>query len=108
MSLSSFYFLLYFPFLLGFMAVIGLFKKKWKTAGELQLFILLGFSYFFIYSSDWRFCICIFMITVFVYYIGILLEKTHNVKILRGGVLYSLYFLAISNMRTFLLIAFER
>lgn len=107
MSLSSFYFLLYFPLLLGLMAVIGLFKKKWKTAGELQLLILLGFSYFFIYRSDWRFCICIFMITVFVYYIGILLEKTHNVKILRGGGIVLVVFLGYFKYADFFVNSFR-
>lgn len=86
MSLNSFSFFLYFPPLVAVMAVFGLFRKKWKTAGKLQLFILLAFSYFFIYASDWRFCICIFVITALAYSTGILLEKTHNVNILRGGI----------------------
>lgn len=77
MSLNNLNFLLYFAFIYVVMAVVELVFRIWKKNifRKIQIVVLLLFSYFFIYRFDWRFTICIFLYTVFIYLFGQIIER---------------------------------
>jgi D-alanyl-lipoteichoic acid acyltransferase DltB (MBOAT superfamily) len=86
MTLSSFSFMLFLLAVLAVMAVLQLLRKRVSFAGKSQIIILLLFSYFFILKTDYRFCICVGAVALVSYWFGLWIEKTHNPKILTGGV----------------------
>lgn len=80
MSLNSFSFLTRFFFLLIFLILVDkvINIKHEKFGHRIQILSLLAFSYYFIISFDWRFLICIFLITVFTFFIALLIGKTYS------------------------------
>lgn len=86
MSLNSFSFILHFFAVLVSISLFQIFRKKCKTTVTFQLILLLGFSYYFILKTDYRFCFCVAIVTIISYLLGLWLEKSHNPKILMGGV----------------------
>ena len=84
MSLNSFHFILYFFVLFLVLLLIewGKHVRKQDTGflGRIQLLMLVVFSYFFIYKSDWRFCICVFAVTVITYVIALAIQKREQKK----------------------------
>ena len=84
MSLNSFHFILYFFVLFLVLLLIewGKHIRKQDTGflGRIQLLMLVVFSYFFIYKSDWRFCICVFAVTVITYVIALAIQKREQKK----------------------------
>ena len=85
MSLNSFHFIIYFTILLVLLAVLQLFRKRRETLGKIQLLFLLLFSYFFIFKSDLRFCLCIIGVTAISYFFAIRIEKANSKFWLTGG-----------------------
>lgn len=73
MSLNSFYFVIFFAALFVVMTALQLLRKNEKrdvAVGRIQIVLLLLFSYFIIFRESWKFCICVFAFTCFVYYMG--------------------------------------
>lgn len=58
MTLNSFHFVVYFAAFVVVLALLQLVKRKYEVVGKAQLILLLLFSYFFIYKSSWKFCVC--------------------------------------------------
>ena len=85
MNLNSFSFIVFFAAIVAVMAILQIIRKKFTNVGKLQLIFLLLFSYFFILKSDWRFCVCIIIITLLTYFSGMWINSTHSAKILVGG-----------------------
>ena len=82
MTLNSFWFIIYFMLLLIVVFTVQLIGKFIgdKAAKKLQIII-------FLYKSDWRFCVCIFAVSLITYFFGISLGKVKNKKILIGGII---------------------
>lgn len=85
MNLSSFSFVIQFTVIVVVMVILQLIRKESLEVKKIQITFLLLVSYFFIYKSDWRFCICIVSITILTFLFGGLIEKSHNPKILMMG-----------------------
>ncbi len=96
MTLSSFSFILFLTAIVIVMTVLQLLRKRLSIAKELQLIVLLTFSYLYVLKTDYRFCICVSAVTLISYLFGLWLETTHNSKILVGGctvlVMFLVYF----------------
>ncbi len=74
MSLNSFKFIVLFAVFFLVMLAVQLIKKK-ELVRKIQIVLLLLFSYFFVFTSSWKFCICVAVITVITYVLGLLIEK---------------------------------
>ena len=109
MALNSFTFIIYFTLLLILMFICQLFRKNdmlKHTFGQIQIYILLLFSYFFIYKSSWRFCICVLLYTCFVYLVGLRLKQ--NRWLLMAGVVVSVLMLGYFKYTNFFITEFGR
>ncbi|MCR5203571.1 MAG: MBOAT family protein [Lachnospiraceae bacterium] len=107
MSLNSFHFVLYFCAAVVLVALLQLLRNKLRIAGTLQLAGLLLFSYFLIYMSDWRFCLCIAGVTVWTYLFGLQLEKKHKKGLLAIGIVFLVLFLGVFKYAGFFVNSFR-
>ena len=89
MSLNSFIFIIYFAVLLAPLAILQLLRKKKEAVSRIQVCILLLFSYFFIFKSDWRFCLCVIGVTAISYFVALMIDGNKNSKrwLTGGGLL---------------------
>lgn len=109
MALNSFHFIIYFGALFIILLVLQLFRKNDKmneALGKAQLILLLLFSYFFIYKSNWKFCICVLAYTCFVYLIG--LKVKNNKAFLVIGVVASVIMLGYFKYTNFFITEFAK
>lgn len=104
MVLNSFHFVVYFAVFFVIMVLLQLVRKKYEKIGKLQLFLLILFSYFFIYKSSWKFCMCIFVYTCFVYVIGLFVKK--NKAVLTIGIMVSILMLGYFKYTNFFISEF--
>lgn len=107
MALNSFSFILYFTALFMLLCLLQFVRKKEKlssTMGYLQLMLLLLFSYFFIYKSSWKFCICVLAYTCFVYVVGLFANKRK--VILATGIVVSIIMLGYFKYANFFISEF--
>ena len=110
MTLNSFSFLLYFVALTGLLFVLQLLRRNeiiGKTITRLQVWTLLGFSFFFIFKSDWRFCVCIVAVTLLTYLFGRWIERNNKKNVLVGGVVLLVVFLAYFKYTNFFVNTFR-
>lgn len=107
MNLNSFSFIVFFAAIVAVMAILQIIRKKFTNVGKLQLIFLLLFSYFFILKSDWRFCVCIIFITLLTYFSGMWINSTHSAKILVGGGVLLILFLAYFKYTNFFINSFR-
>ena len=85
MTLNSFHFVVYFAAFIVVLALLQLVRRKYEVVGKAQLILLLLFSYFFIYKSSWKFCVCVLAYTCFVYVVGLFAKK--NKVVLSTGII---------------------
>ena len=107
MNLNSFSFIIYFICAIVVMGVLQIVRKKDSNIITLQFLFLLAFSFFFILKSDWRFCICITAVILLTYSLGLILNKTHSFKILMGGSMALVIFLAYFKYTNFFINSFR-
>jgi len=107
MTLNSFSFIIYFSVVVLLMAFFQLLRKKSVIASAAQLLFLVVFSYYFLWKTDWRFCVCVVAVTLLTYFIGILIEKTQNLKILIAGVVILILFLGYFKYTNFFVNSFR-
>lgn len=106
MTLNSFYFVVYFAAFVVVLALLQLIRRKYEVVGKLQLILLLLFSYFFIYKSSWKFCVCVLSYTCFVYMIGLFVKK--NKVVLSLGIIASILMLGYFKYTNFFISEFGR
>lgn len=110
MSLNSFYFIAYFVIILMTLCLLQLFristKEKNTAICRVQLFVVLLFSYFFVYKSSWKFCVCVFLYTIFVYWLG--LKVKNSKKLLVLGILFSVLMLGYFKYTNFFIAQFQK
>lgn len=75
MSFSAFHFPVYLGLLLTVLGGMQAVGKRWKIVPRLQLVLLLAASYGFVAVADWRFCGCLIIVSAFVYFIAILIDR---------------------------------
>lgn len=82
MTLNSFGFIIYLIALLFMMFVLQVIRNRTgkPVLGRVQLAVLLAFSFFFVYKTDWKFCICVLLIAVYTYLLGLRIEQTDAKK----------------------------
>lgn len=108
MSLNSFNFVISGMGLSMVLGLLQLFKKKNDVVGRVQLLFLLLFSYFFIFTSDFKFCICVLIVTMITYICGRLMGKSAgNRKVLIGGCILLIGFLAYFKYTNFFISSFS-
>lgn len=73
MSLNSFNFVFFLCILLVVMSILQLFRRitSFKNVDRVQLIVLLAFSYAFVFFNNWKYCICLLVITIITYLAGI-------------------------------------
>lgn len=109
MSLTDFRFILFF-----FAVYFGMWLLKWileqkKCYVCVNKLVLLASSYVFMALIDYRFCICIFLLSLLAYFIAILCEKYPEKKIIIGvGVFCSIMQLAIFKYLNFFAASFTK
>lgn len=91
MTLNSFHFVVYFAAFAVVLALLQLVRRKYEVVGTAQLILLLLFSYFLIYKSSWKFCVCVLAYTCFVYVVGRFVNK--NKVALSAGIIASILML---------------
>lgn len=106
MTLNSFYFVVYFAAFVVVLALLQLIRRKYEVVGKVQLILLLLFSYFFIYKSSWKFCICVLAYTCFVYVVGLFVKK--NKVVLSLGIIASILMLGYFKYTNFFISEFGR
>lgn len=109
MSLNSFYFVVYFSGLYIILYALQRFRKRGGVdckIGCIQLIILLLFSYFLIYKSSWKFCVCVLAYTCFVYVVGRFVNK--NKVALSAGIIVSILMLGYFKYTNFFISEFGR
>lgn len=75
--------------------ILGLLQKirqKKPFIKNIQLLIIAVCSIFFLFTYSWKFCICVFAITLIVYVVSIRIDSTRSLKWLCGGGHYSNWF----------------
>lgn len=108
MSLNSFNFVISGIGLSIILGVLQLFKKKIDVVGRVQLFFLLLFSYFFIFTSDLKFCLCVLIVTIITYICGRQMEKSAgNRKVMIVGSILLIGFLAYFKYTNFFISSFS-
>lgn len=82
MGLNSLVFIPQFVVLVMVLLMLQLIRsKRWEhRVVRVQETILLFYSYFFIGCADWRFSICVIMVTIFTYCCGLLIERYKKEK----------------------------
>ena len=80
MALNSLQFIIAFSaFFLFYLLLDSILKRSGKSAArKTQTVALLIFSYFFILTFDWRFCICILCITLYTYVLARFIDRSLN------------------------------
>ena len=106
MTLNSFHFVVYFAAFVVVLALLQLVRRKVAAVGKLQLILLLLFSYFFIYKSSWKFCVCVLAYTCFVYVVGLFAKK--NKVVLSTGIIASILMLGYFKYTNFFISEFGR
>lgn len=106
MTLNSFHFVVYFVAFVVVLALLQLVRRKYEVVGKVQLILLLLFSYFFIYKSSWKFCVCVFAYTCFVYVVGLFAKK--NKVVLTIGIIASILMLGYFKYTNFFISEFGR
>lgn len=106
MTLNSFRFIVYFAAFVVVLSILQLIRRKYEAVGKLQLILLLLFSYFFIYKSSWKFCICVLAYTCFVYVVGLFVKK--NKAVLSLGIIASILMLGYFKYTNFFISEFGR
>ena len=90
MTLNSFGFLLYLAILFLALSVLQLLrhnKKAGKMAARGQIVLLFLFSCFFVAKTDWRFCLCVFIVATVSYCSGLAYERYRKKPIIICGIL---------------------
>ena len=106
MTLNSFHFVVYFAAFVVVLSLLQLVRRKYEVVGKLQLILLLLFSYFFIYKSSWKFCVCVLAYTCFVYVAGLFAKK--NKVVLATGIIVSILMLGYFKYTNFFISEFGR
>ncbi len=77
MGLNNFFFIVQFVILFIFLSVLQIIRSKWllENIGRVQIFILLFYSYYFVGSVNWRFAVCVALVTIIAYGGGQLIER---------------------------------
>jgi alginate O-acetyltransferase complex protein AlgI len=77
MGLNNFFFIVQFVILFIFLSVLQIIRSKWllEDIGRVQIFILLFYSYYFVGSVNWRFAVCVALVTIIAYGGGQLIER---------------------------------
>ena len=86
MSLNSFNFIILFAVILVCMSVLQGVRKKFETIKTVQLSLLLVASYLYTFLSDWKFCICLVLVTIISYTCAIKIEQTKKKTWLAVGI----------------------
>lgn len=91
MGLNNFFFIIQFVILSTILFILQIIRNKSKNRCimRIQLGVLLLYSLFFLYSADWKYCLCVAVDTFIAYGCGVLIhctedEKTQR-KIAAGG-----------------------
>lgn len=106
MTLNSFHFVVYFAAFVVILSILQLVRRKHEAVGKVQLILLLLFSYFFIYKSSWKFCVCVLAYTCFVYVVGRFVNK--NKVALSAGIIVSILMLGYFKYTNFFISEFGR
>lgn len=106
MTLNSFHFVVYFAAFVVVLALLQLVRRKYEAVGKVQLILLLLFSYFLIYKSSWKFCVCVLAYTCFVYAVGRFVNK--NKVALSAGIIVSILMLGYFKYTNFFISEFGR
>lgn len=109
MTLNSFYFVVYFAILYIILFTLQRFRNRGgvdRKISCIQLILLLLFSYFFIYKSSWKFCVCVLAYTCFVYVSGLFAKK--NKVVLATGIIASILMLGYFKYTNFFISEFGR
>lgn len=106
MTLNSFHFVVYFAVFVVVLSLLQLVRRKYEVVGKLQLILLLLFSYFLIYKSSWKCCVCVLAYTCFVYVVGRFVNK--NKVALSAGIIVSILMLGYFKYTNFFISEFGR
>ena len=102
MNLHSLSFLFCFAVLWATLFILQFLRKRLRSYGEVQLWLLLLFSIYFLYRFDWRFCVCMLAVTAVAYLNGLLIGRTKSALFLTIGVVVLLSFLAFFKYSEFI------
>lgn len=80
MGLNNFYFIIHFAVLIMIMFLLQHIRsRRWtETLGRTQIIVLLLYSYYFVASVDWRFVLCVVIVTIITYVCGLLIERARQ------------------------------
>lgn len=107
MTLNSFSFVVFMGLLCLCMAAVKWFLSGKSYFAQVNTFILLIASYVFVAVIDLRYCVCIFLLTMVVYYSALQIEKGNAVW-LRTAVVLSVLQLAVFKYLNFFADSFTR
>lgn len=94
MSLNSFSFIICFVIILAVMGMLQAVRRIRPAVQWVQLVFLLGVSYYFLFRSDWRFCVCMAAVTLLTFFVGKWIEQSRNKRIPAGiGIVSLILFL---------------
>ena len=111
MNLSDFSFLPFLSIIIFVMLLLQLLRKKYPVFKTVQLFVLLLFSWYYVYRFDWKYCISIILVTVFVYVIGLVIDNSiekYRKVWLSIGIIILLGILCFFKYTNFFLNSFQR
>lgn len=84
MALNNFFFIIYFTVLIIMMTGLQFLRIKFSDVfwSKVQLALLLIYSYAFIGITDWRFVICIVIVSLFSFLSGLLISRIKSRRVL--------------------------
>ncbi len=110
MALNSFKFVIFFSLLFTLLTALELVKKRspCKKIARIQTILLLLFSYFSIFTADWRFCLCVFVATIWTFFLAKAIQNAKNKRTyLSIGIAFLLLMLGYFKYTNFFLSSFS-
>lgn len=108
MSMNTFSFLVFMMGVGATMAVLQLLRKSFVRSDKAQITLLLVASYLFILKSDWRFCVCVALVTAVTYAAGRWIEENCSPWRLGVGCAVLILFLGYFKYAGFFINSFRR
>ena len=90
MSLNSFNFIILFAVILVCMSILQVIRKKFDFIKTVQLIFLISVSFLYTALSDWKFCVCLLIVTIISYFCAVKIEQTKKKIWLVIGIVFLL------------------
>lgn len=107
MSLNSFKFAILFVAILVCMSVLQVIRKEFNSIKTVQLILLLAVSFLYTAFSDWKFCICLVLVTIISYICSIRVEQTKRKIWLIAGICFLVCVLGLFKYTNFFVNSFR-